>query len=155
VSDWAVALIGVGGTLAGTAVGGLIGMLTERARWEREQSARWADERRALYSKVIGECEHVVEEITFGKPLEGRTLGEIIDDLRPVRERLRPLIADLELIGSDEDAVAARALFQAAERFMTAAITDPDAPARPTMDLWTTALTDFRRQARSGLHLPQ
>ena len=56
-----------GGKTGGTALGGLLVFLNERARWKREQRSRWSDERRALYSKVIAECEYVVNEVTFGK----------------------------------------------------------------------------------------
>ena len=153
MGDWAVALIGVGGTLAGTAVGGLLGYVADRTRWNRERDARWVDARLALYSKVIVECQYVVNEVTFGKPLDGRTYGELLRDLRPVNERLRPLLADLELIGTKQDAEAASELFESAQSFMNYALRNPDAPALPALEEWTAALATFRARARAGLHL--
>jgi hypothetical protein len=151
---WA-AVIGIGGTLLGTITGGLLAIFNDSRKWKRDQHARWASERRALYAAVIAECEHVVEEITFGKSLEGRTLGQINDDIAPVWKRLQLLIADLELIGTDEDAAAARALFSKATRFMEHALRSPDAPVAVALEEWSSGLADFRRRARAGfcLHL--
>jgi hypothetical protein len=151
MGDWATALVGVGGTLFGVGVGGVVSALGERARWRREQRGRWVSDRRDLYTRVLFECEYIVNEVTFGKPLEGRTFGEIIGDLRPVEERLRPLVLDLELIGTDADAESARALQAAAKRFMSFALANPDATARPAWDEWSDAIAEFKRTARAGL----
>jgi hypothetical protein len=154
VSEWAVALIGVGGTLAGAAVGGALAYASDRARWTREQSSRWADERRAAYAKVIVECEYVVyDALSNLLDKENLTYGDVAGELRPVQDRLRPLIADLELIGTTDDAKAARELSIAAQKLLNTAIRDPDAPAMPGWNAWETELTKFKEQARKGLHL--
>lgn len=147
---WAAALIGVGGTLAG----GALSYVTEHARWKREQGSRWTDERRALYAQVIVECEYVVHD-ALGNLIDKEliTFGDLDRELRPVRDRLRPLIADLELIGTEDDAAAASDLMASAERLLGKAVKNPDAPAMPAWREWEEALADFRRRARAGLHL--
>ncbi|HLK15164.1 MAG TPA: hypothetical protein VKT78_10190 [Fimbriimonadaceae bacterium] len=156
MDEWA-ALIGVGGTLAGAALVGFLGQRNEHARWEREQDARWADDRRALYSKVIAECDHVANEVRSRLLTERRdqliTFGELLAELRPSQDRLRPLIAELELIGTDDDAEAAQQLLFSAETLLQRAIRNPDEVAEPGLREWADARAEFRRRARSGLHL--
>lgn len=150
MDDWAAALVGIGGTLAG----GTFGYITEHARWKREQHSRWAEERRALYSKVIAECEYVVTDSLVNLlEKDDLTIGDLIWELRPVQGRVRPLIAELELIGTEEDADAAQRLLESAQTLLQRAVTKPDAPAMPAWEEWGKALDEFKRRARVGLHL--
>lgn len=154
MSAWAAALIGVGGTLAGAALGGWFTYASERERWFRDQSSRWADERRRIYAEVIVQCNYIAIDAQANLlDKEGATFRDWIDELRPARNQLRILIADLELIGSDVDADAAHDLLESAEMLVAKAVQDPDAPALPALKDWRDALDDFKRQARAGLHL--
>jgi hypothetical protein len=150
VSAWAAAVIGVVGTLVGTALGGLIAGLNEKSRWKREQAARWSDERRILYSQVIAACEDVVE-VTW--TLEKPTYRDVHNALKDPTERLRGHVAELELVGTENDATAARELLATARSVLTAAVRDPEAPAQPLIEKWVAAREKFRQQARRGLHL--
>ncbi|GGO80425.1 hypothetical protein [Wenjunlia tyrosinilytica] len=157
-------------TLVGVVVGGamsyLVGTLTERSRWRREQAARWDGRLLEAYSDY---ADAVKECVTYYQRLAAhRGLSNHPAPLQPTEEtseraaaaeaRRSAMVEPLSLLTNAETAQAVREVNQCVWHleWLARGRKAGDAAAwEEAFGAYRTARAEFYRQARRSLNIPE
>lgn len=148
------------GTLAGTALGAILGVSTtliaERSRWQRESTAREQAVRQQLYAEYLGALSLTTHRLRDLKRSTGLTreerieqAGEILGSTNAYHLRYQMLIIAPAQLGDAADKAFMR-VRDLRDRFDGPDVsTDPDWPL--TMSAVSEALDSLRRAMRADL----
>lgn len=156
--------------LAGVALAGGIAVATERSRWRRDDRLRWIGQRRDLAVRFLEATQDVVYGVAdlammmrteeeggrvtkVGGPT---TVLEAMEVMHQADVRVRALAIEIDLIGTDEERVAADALRQAAWKAFSGARSSSGGERRSTptpegLAEYESARTRFQEAVRRGL----
>ena len=161
MSDWAVVVAGVGGTLAGSIGTGAVTWWLEERRWKRSEQTRWLDDRRRLYARFLEAADEILTA-TSRLALETHAGAAMsVESMHRVAEAdraLRAAFSEIELVGGAAEVDAARRLRAAVWDLSganTAKPDDDDAERQTKLDAalseWNSACDAFKQSARSSI----
>lgn len=120
------ALIALGGALGGVVLGALLEWWRDDTRWKRDEQVRWTSDLRVLYRDLLASGDEFFRRLDHTRRLESRMkrepdmsepeaervvakFTESLDVMQRELETVNAITADVQLIGSKEEADATSA----------------------------------------------
>lgn len=117
MNAWAIVVAGIGGAVAGGLLTGGFAWLVEKEHWARSEQTRWLDDRRQLYARFLQATDEVLQATTLHDIAVGggdvESLAEAGRRLGAADEAVRRGVAEIELVGGDDEVEAAQRMRQA------------------------------------------